>query len=534
MPRNYKLTWQPGSAGRVGRWRKKYKRRSYYFPGGRGKTDREAYETALEAWEEKKREIDASTPKPYQAEYEKEIRKWELILAWCRKHVGEEEMAELAMTKLTLLRKRLSAPKPRPIGRQDTLDGQFGSVTYLIPDKVLSPAELLGLPEKHPESNSTLPDVDTSAATTIDPVHPAREQDETNRGLTFHVTDEFEGWEPDRLQNKRKIWHDRLEVMQRSAAPPEQTVKANVDRFLAVKRADVAANELSVGRLYALQLHLSHFADWIGHETAVTEINGPRLSDYRLELLKEVEAERWSSTTAKDRMNSVTSFVRWLFEIEAIPELPRVMAGKSKALQITPAHTTITIFTRDEVTQSLTAATDRTKLYILLMLNCGMTQKDIADLLKTEVDWDDGRITRKRSKTKKRKNIPIVCYKLWPETLRLLRQEQAGTESERVLLSGNGTPLWLQDFADDGKYKKTDSIKNAFKRLNQKTKINKPLKSLKKTSASLLRNNPRFSSLESLFLGHAPRTMADKHYATVPQELLDEAISWLGEEYGLS
>jgi integrase len=508
MPRNFKLTWQPGINGRAGRWSKKYKRKRYYFPGGSGKFDREAYEAALVAWEDKKREIDAAAPKPHQVEYEQEIDKWELALAWCRKHVGEEEMAELAMAKLTLLRKRFSAPKPRPIGREDTLDGQFGSVTYFIPENVLTPGDLIGLPEKPPESNSTLPDGDSTAATTFEPVHQECEQDETNRGLTFRVTDEFEGWEPDRLQTERKIWRDRIEVLQRSAAPLEQTVQANLARFLEVKKANVAAGELSEGRPYMLQLHLSHFADWVGHDTAVTEINAQALSDYRLELLKQVEAKKWSSTTAKERMGNVKSFVLWLFEIEAIPAIPRVMVGKSKALQISPAHTTITVFTTDEVTQSLAAATDRTKLYILLMLNCGMTQKDIADLLKTEVDWNDGRVTRRRSKTRKHKNVPIVSYKLWPETLRLLRQEQASN-------------------------KKTDNIGDAFHRLNQKTKINKPLKSLKKTSATLIRGNEKYASLESLYLGHAPQSMADKHYAAAPQELLDEAISWLGEEYGL-
>ena len=89
------------------------------------------------------------------------------------------------------------------------------------------------------------------------------------------------------------------------------------------------------------------------------------------------------------------------------------------------------------------------------------------------------------------------------------------------------------DPCGDGKYKKTDGIKNAFHRLNQTTDINKPLKSLKKTSATLIRGNQKYASLESLFLGHAPQSMADKHYAAAPQELLDEAITWLGEQYGL-
>ena len=38
MPRNFKLTWQPGRDGRTGRWRKKYKGMRYYFPGGAGST----------------------------------------------------------------------------------------------------------------------------------------------------------------------------------------------------------------------------------------------------------------------------------------------------------------------------------------------------------------------------------------------------------------------------------------------------------------------------------------------------------------
>ena len=56
------------------------------------------------------------------------------------------------------------------------------------------------------------------------------------------------------------------------------------------------------------------------------------------------------------------------------------------------------------------------------------------------------------------------------------------------------------------------------------------MKALKKTSASLLRNNRNYSGIESLFLDHVPTAMAHKHYTAVPQDLLDEAVSWLGKE----
>jgi len=69
-----------------------------------------------------------------------------------------------------------------------------------------------------------------------------------------------------------------------------------------------------------------------------------------------------------------------------------------------------------------------------------------------------------------------------------------------VLLNEQGEPLWEERVEEDGSYKKTDNIRQAFERLKGKTKVRKPLKSLKKTSASLLRNNEKYASLESLFL----------------------------------
>jgi hypothetical protein len=99
------------------------------------------------------------------------------------------------------------------------------------------------------------------------------------------------------------------------------------------------------------------------------------------------------------------------------------------------------------------------------MLNCGMTQKDIADLAIAEVDWDEGRIIRKRSKTGDCESVPTVNYKLWPETFRLLRQERAQDSSELVLLNSNGSPLWTEQISAAGKYQKTDNVKNAFDRL---------------------------------------------------------------------
>jgi integrase len=273
--------------------------------------------------------------------------------------------------------------------------------------------------------------------------------------------------------------------------------------------------------------------DWVGRESPVIEIGGKTLSDYRVELLQNVEKQQWSRTTANNRLNSIKSFVRWLWQIDAIPSLPRNMRGTSNALTISKPSPPIVVFERQEISTLLKQASERTKLYILLMLNCGMTQKDIADLDTSELDWELGRIRRRQSKTRKSENVPVVDYLLWSETLRLLKLARNPAETGPVLLNENGKPLWHEEITAGGKYKRKDNVRKAFDRLRKKTGINKPPKSLKKTSASFIRNNSKYASLEGLFLGHAPQSMSDKHYTVAPQTLLDEAITWLGTEYEL-
>lgn len=125
MARKFKLTWQPGSDSRRGRWRKIYRGKAYHFSGGSGKTDRQAYETALAEWDRLKLKIDASLPKPHQAEYERAIREWETVLTWCRKHPGDDEMAHTALSKLHSLRRQFAAAKPKSVLHSDTFDGHF-------------------------------------------------------------------------------------------------------------------------------------------------------------------------------------------------------------------------------------------------------------------------------------------------------------------------------------------------------------------------------------------------------------------------
>src|SRR5688572_24478540 len=109
MPRNFKLTWQAGNGGRNGRWRKIYRGQPYYFAGGRGKSDREAYEAALAAWELMKVKLDAQCPREHELDYRAELETWEKVLAWSNKHF-DRAMAECALEKVRELRMQLEQP----------------------------------------------------------------------------------------------------------------------------------------------------------------------------------------------------------------------------------------------------------------------------------------------------------------------------------------------------------------------------------------------------------------------------------------
>lgn len=77
-------------------------------------------------------------------------------------------------------------------------------------------------------------------------------------------------------------------------------------------------------------------------------------------------------------------------------------------------------------------------------------------------------------------------------------------------------------------------MKSAYFRLRHELGIDKPLKLFRKTSASLLKSNPKYSELDQLFLGLSPRAVADRHYSQPPMQLLCEGTRWLAEVYGIA
>ena len=90
----------------------------------------------------------------------------------------------------------------------------------------------------------------------------------------------------------------------------------------------------------------------------------------------------------------------------------------------------------------------------------------------------------------------------------------------------------------NGRAKKIDNVRSAFRRVISKladdkidpVKIDKPLKLLRKTAATKLGGHVTYGRFAQYFLGHAPATVADKHYVAPDAAQFDTAIEWLGEQ----
>lgn len=127
-------------------------------------------------------------------------------------------------------------------------------------------------------------------------------------------------------------------------------------------------------------------------------------------------------------------------------------------------------------------------------------------------------------------------YKLWRRTFELLNKYRS-KDVEFVLLTTRGK-RWVYEVLDPKtkKKKSTDSIATIYKYLRERMKkdgkVIKSLKFYRKTSPSILHRHNSYSRYVQHFLGHAPGSVADRHYVTPSQPQFDKAIQWLGTQYG--
>ncbi len=283
----------------------------------------------------------------------------------------------------------------------------------------------------------------------------------------------------------------------RQAVKTTETIGHWLDQYFADKKKLAASGNRSSDTIATMVGLLKQIGIFCGRESPVSSINGVLIQRYNShlhELVAKGECKPWS---AHNRFSAFKSFVRWLYQLELI-DLPRNLTSKHLGFDLTNSQSEPVALPIDTIKQFLAICEPRQKLVVLLGLNFGFTQKDTAEF--NRLDIVDGHYDHKRAKTKKHAGVPKPKYLIWQETAKLLEVETLPTRRQ---------------------------IETMYDTLNRKRTGDKIApKHFRSTAASLIYNSP-YSQYAQYFLGHSPRTIADKHYIVPSQTEFDECLKWL-------
>lgn len=295
--------------------------------------------------------------------------------------------------------------------------------------------------------------------------------------------------------------------------PPDEAIEAAVDGFLRIlARSKKPKTYVEiVGTLAMLKMWWANLA--------VSKINEQHIRA----AWEKVADMTVGQNTKKKHWGIIKRFVVHLAENKRI-ERPRNLNSKELVFRVSPQA--IKTWPITVVRTSLKALPERFRLYALLGLNAGMTNVDIANLTKEMVDG--GTLTRNRIKTAAHANCPVVCYRLWDETLALLEKHRS-EHATLWLVSSRGTKL-VDSRIESGKVKIKDLISQGWAAQKLKHLSPIPLFKFRNVAATLLESHPTYGRYVDYFLGHAPNTIKDKHYASPSPELFNQAMAWLREQ----
>lgn len=320
---------------------------------------------------------------------------------------------------------------------------------------------------------------------------------------------------------------DRRIVEKVEGRKRKNTIGQAIADFVARKMSQHTLGDLSSMRVHTIDQHLRYFVNWAGKDSPLSSINEDMVTNYFDHLVRDVNARTFGKTTAFDKWAVFKQFVSKQYTKIAIPrnlnDTDYAFRKPVKAVTPFPSH---------ELNELLNKTPELFSLYILLMLNCGMYSGDISDLKPTEVDWKEGTITRKRSKTKDNENAPVVSYKLWDRTFDLL-VKYGKTTGDKVFTNRKGGALVYHTFRATGKMTTYNSIYKSYLNLMPDMAKHHKLMAIRKAGASTLGGHDTYMFYIEHYLGHSPITITDKSYRKPTDASFFEALKWLGEQFGI-
>jgi len=333
-------------------------------------------------------------------------------------------------------------------------------------------------------------------------------------------------------------WIERLDSLKMfltitKSEQDEKTLQQQIDDYLSMHSKRTQSRQIEISTFKALQERTTHFQNWLRSNNRL-KIDRLVIQDYHDYITDKIITGAYAQQQGANMWKQAKSLIQYLWRND-LCELPRNMNDPLLTIKVDAKK--IKAFSDNELRVIWDNASERTRLYALLMLNCGMLPTDIADLKPSE--YSGTHITRKRKKTgkqyaDKKSSIPTVSWLLWDETKKLL--DKFKSDGQWLLANASGGRLYTAKLRPDGKTGINSNIKSAWfvfcKKMLKKGVTVKPLENLRKTGASKLETGP-YARYSQHMLGHAPSSVADQRYVQPSQDQFDEAMKWLGKQFNL-
>jgi integrase len=352
----------------------------------------------------------------------------------------------------------------------------------------------------------------------------------------------FGPWsDPDAALQKYLDWRDQIMAgrdprRQAAETSGSVTLKELCNLFLAAKKSAMEQGELSIRAYAEYRGEAKRVCDCLGRETGVATLMPADFAK-----LRNSYPSTWGIMTVMGHITKTKAIFKFGFEnriLERDVSFGTVFVKPTRSQfrrnrQQAESERGLLLFTADELRTVIAKADGWLKPAILLGIQAGLGNKDVAALTDRHVDLEKGWVTYSRPKTGVYRSFP-----LWPETVAAIQaySEKRGSpkdiaHSNLCFLTRQGCPLVTEMVHADGRHIQVNNPTLSFAKLLKKEKLKRAdlnFYSLRRTFETIAGRSKDQVAVDHI-MGHADDSMAGVYRQQIEPERLRAVVQYVRE-----